>query len=379
MNGSYIRPAKKSRPLFGKGLERVPINEQKHFTYMGQVCHTELEVKKRDSYYHSIPSRDENGTLIFPGWEDKFAPNLTPAEMFHRGSFGGTYWRPIYSAVTKTNYDKMWLELPQCWLEGLDIRRQVANNKYDNSVNMYACPKDYAGPHNLDTWEKNGWIKTQDPYGWVMWYCRFYLGRRTEDDARQIQRWYNFAGAKGRKRRELVRMIHERETTFDDYTVDPKTRQGLQHWAYVLNEYGMQQVVDEFDKNGWPTGPVGDNQHALNQQRDKKNRPPKQVKKPSALSLTSATENEIEKKFLENICSFIGRRMTNPTPEERTLRVQMIKLGLGQHDSSSHELNEEEMKKILIGILGFNNDTNAQRFIDRPFTRPNISKTENKK
>ena len=50
----------------------------------------------------------------------------------------------------------MWLELPQEWLEGLDIPRQVANPKYDNSVNKYACPKGYAGPHNLDIWEKSG-------------------------------------------------------------------------------------------------------------------------------------------------------------------------------------------------------------------------------
>ena len=74
---------------------------------------TELEVKKRDKYYNSLPQRLENGTLVFPGFETKFYPNLTPAEMFHLGSFGGTYWRPIYSQVTNINYDKMWLELPQ--------------------------------------------------------------------------------------------------------------------------------------------------------------------------------------------------------------------------------------------------------------------------
>ena len=29
-----------------------------------------------------------------------FKPNLTPKQMFRLGSFGGTYWRPIYSAIT---------------------------------------------------------------------------------------------------------------------------------------------------------------------------------------------------------------------------------------------------------------------------------------
>jgi hypothetical protein len=27
-----------------------------------------------------------------------------------------------------------------------------------------------------------------DPYGWFQWYCRFYLGRRSTDDDRQVGR-----------------------------------------------------------------------------------------------------------------------------------------------------------------------------------------------
>ena len=30
-----------------------------------------------------------------------FTPNLTPRQIFLLGSFGGTYWRPIYSQITK--------------------------------------------------------------------------------------------------------------------------------------------------------------------------------------------------------------------------------------------------------------------------------------
>ena len=29
-----------------------------------------------------------------------FKPNLSPRQMFKLGSFGGTYWRPIYSNIT---------------------------------------------------------------------------------------------------------------------------------------------------------------------------------------------------------------------------------------------------------------------------------------
>jgi len=255
-------------PFIGRQLDTGSVAKTE-YSYNGPVLNSELEVKKRDKYYNSLPTRLDNGTLVFPGFENKFYPNLTPAEMFQRGSFGGTYWRPIYSAVTNVHYDKMWLELPQCWLDGLDIPRQVANPNYDKRVNRYNCPNHYAGPHNLDIWEKSGWIKTQDPYGWVMWYCRFYLGRRTEDDARQIQRWYNFAGQKGRKRRELVRQCAEEGKDFDDVTVDPKTRQGLQHWAYVLTKDDFDLIVLDYDTNGWPTGPVGDNNGALKQQRNK--------------------------------------------------------------------------------------------------------------
>ena len=65
---------------------------------------------------------------------------------------------------------------------------------YDPTVNTYKvkCGGD------LEMWESSGWIKEVDPYGWFMWYCRFYLGRRCEDDERQIGRWKNCTGPKGR-------------------------------------------------------------------------------------------------------------------------------------------------------------------------------------
>ena len=36
----------------------------------------------------------------------EFRPNLTPKEVLHAGSFGGTYFRPIYSSVTGKSYNK---------------------------------------------------------------------------------------------------------------------------------------------------------------------------------------------------------------------------------------------------------------------------------
>ena len=50
-----------------------------------------------------MPTKNKNGEVIFKDYPD-FKPNLTPREIFLMGSFGGTYWRPIYSCVTNKNY-----------------------------------------------------------------------------------------------------------------------------------------------------------------------------------------------------------------------------------------------------------------------------------
>ena len=41
---------------------------------------------------------------IFDDYPD-FKPNLSPSEIFHAGAFGGTYWRKIYSNITKKHYE----------------------------------------------------------------------------------------------------------------------------------------------------------------------------------------------------------------------------------------------------------------------------------
>lgn len=176
------------------------------------------------------PVRKEEGALVFPDFMD-FCPNQTPREMFLKGVFGGTYWRPIHSRITGKDYQEMHLEFPLAWWKGIDeVCLTRPESDYDVQRNYY---KAKSGT-DLLYWEAKGWMHPQDPYGWVQWYCRFYQGRRTADDERQVKRWLAFAGPKGRFRRRLIRMLQEQGTTFDDASVSPVIRQGLLQWAYVL-------------------------------------------------------------------------------------------------------------------------------------------------
>ena len=49
-----------------------------------------------------VPKKNKYGEIVFKEYPD-FRPNLTPKEIFKLGSFGGTYWRPIFSSVTKAS------------------------------------------------------------------------------------------------------------------------------------------------------------------------------------------------------------------------------------------------------------------------------------
>ena len=59
-----------------------------------------------------IPNIDLKGTIHFKDYPD-FKPNLTPKQMFEMGSFGGTYWRPIYSSITNKKYKNEYKQFPK--------------------------------------------------------------------------------------------------------------------------------------------------------------------------------------------------------------------------------------------------------------------------
>lgn len=65
---------------------------------------------------------------------------------------------------------------------------------------------------------------------------RFYQGRRTEDDRRQIGRWLRCAGKTGRWRNNLISKCVKSGCGYDNHGISPVVRQTLQHWGYKLNK-----------------------------------------------------------------------------------------------------------------------------------------------
>ena len=110
-----------------------------------------------------------------------FSPDKTAIEVIKEGAFGGTYFRD-YSGINEKWHKNSWKEFVQ--LKNID-GKFYASDYYDVNVNKYGikCRT------SLRFWENKGWINKIDLYGWVQWYFRYWLGKRSKDDKRQINRW----------------------------------------------------------------------------------------------------------------------------------------------------------------------------------------------
>lgn len=187
-----------------------------------------------------MPKRNSNGEFIFQDYPN-FRPNLSPREIFKLGSFDGTYWRPIYSSVTKRNYKNVHKKYPASWWKGIpDNMMTLPYDQKDKTINKYGV---HVGT-TLEYWESKKWITKYHVYGWVHWYCDFFMGKRCPDDERQIKRWENTAGPNSRFRRWLVHQIIDKKGSYKDYDISPAIRQTLQHWAYKLTKRDFDQIKD---------------------------------------------------------------------------------------------------------------------------------------
>ena len=143
-----------------------------------------------------------------------FSPSKTPIEVIREGAFGGTYFKDIYSGINEKWYKNSWKEFVQ--LKNIDAKSFVSDY-YDVNVKKYGVK---CGT-SLRFWENEGRINKIDPYGWFQWYFRYWLGRRSKDDKRQINRWKKIVS---RFRGKLVKMIRDAGSKFDDYSISPKIR-----------------------------------------------------------------------------------------------------------------------------------------------------------
>jgi hypothetical protein len=133
----------------------------------------------------------------------EFRPELTPKEMLRLGVFGGKYMTDCRA------------EFPASWF----ARAKLSPRKYDSTLNCFGVK----ASQSLAEWRRQGWIRPQDPRGWFQWYCRYYSGRRTSDDRRQIRRWRAIA-------RHVVAIRRNCEP--GDLECRRRQRQAVLHWAY---------------------------------------------------------------------------------------------------------------------------------------------------
>ena len=152
-------------------------------------------MQRRYAYVLSEPE----GHHFDPG----FRPELSPKQMLELGVFGGKYMTDCAG------------EFPGDWF----ANAKLCPERHDPALNCFGLN----ASQPLAVWRAKGWIHADDPRGWFQWYCRYWMGRRCEDDERQIRRW------KAMKRH----LAQIRLGCMDgDLQCRKRQRQALLHWAY---------------------------------------------------------------------------------------------------------------------------------------------------
>ena len=136
-----------------------------------------------------------------------FAPELTPKQILELGVFGGKYM---------TDCRK---EFPPTWFK----RAKLSPDGARVSLNYFGVN----ASQPLSEWRRKGWIHPEDPRGWFQWYCRYYCGRRSQDDLRQIGRWRAV-------RRHVAQL--KKHCKPRDLNCRRRQRQALLHWGLRFTE-----------------------------------------------------------------------------------------------------------------------------------------------
>ena len=143
--------------------------------------------------------------------------------MLRLGVFGGAYFA-----------DTGISEYPKSWFIASKVSR-----KFNVRLNCLQV----ASGQTRQQWIDNGWINPADPLGFFQWYCRYYMGRRIDDDDRQINRWRAFIP----RHVGMVRYIAK-----GDPCKAPTSRQALLQWAmdpyYEHGAYSGQSMVAKINE-----------------------------------------------------------------------------------------------------------------------------------
>ncbi|MDD3905712.1 MAG: hypothetical protein PHS46_04165 [Candidatus Omnitrophica bacterium] len=144
--------------------------------------------------------------ICAPGkrFDPGFKPELTPKQMLALGIFGGRYM---------TDCRK---EFPADWFKNA----KLCPARHNPELNYFKIN----ASKPLSYWRAKGWIYPEDPRGWFQWYCRYYMGRRLEEeDAFQIKRWKAM-------KRHIAQV--EKHCPKGEKLCRPRQRQAVLHWAY---------------------------------------------------------------------------------------------------------------------------------------------------
>lgn len=165
-------------------------------TQKGQVIHVNDLMQTNYAYSLTEPM-GMNFDLLFK-------PELTPKEMLTIGVFGGKYMTDCQN------------EFPEDWY----IEAKLNHTFHDPQLNFFHVN----ASQSLLIWKEKGWIYHEDPRGWFQWYCRYFMGRRIEEeDRRQIKRWKAMQRHVSQIRNNCKKK---------DLSCRPVQRQVLLHWAY---------------------------------------------------------------------------------------------------------------------------------------------------
>jgi hypothetical protein len=159
------------------------------------------DLMQRDYVYYLTEPEGKN-------FHPDFRPELSPRQMLELGVFGGRYMTDCRE------------EFPAEWFADA----KLCHERHVPELNFFGVN----ASQPLAVWQEKGWIHPDDPRGWFQWYCRYYLGRRSEDDERQIKRW-----------RAMTRHIAQirKHCRPGDITCRPKQRQALLNWAYDSRKF----------------------------------------------------------------------------------------------------------------------------------------------